>query len=186
MRDCQDQLKVLWIMLWIKIRFHIIWKLTFDLQIGKKVKWGFFTLWHAWTLNYTIRNLMTLRKTHFENVVWKGENKGKIFFQIFCTPSKPNFNFWLALIQPSANAFNLDWSTIVTYPKKFNSTTLYHTILTFNWERNYKLFEILWEKEKMMVTSIFTFLTQFSTLSKTKIIILAIFILSSAKWMLSI
>ena len=58
--------------------------------------------------------------------------------------------------------------------------TLYHTIPTFNEPKNEAFWKHCRKKEKMLVTSIFSFSTMFSTLSKTEIIIWATFILSSA------
>ena len=57
--------------------------------------------------------------------------------------------------------------------------TLYHTILTFYYPEG-EDFRRHWEKEKILVSSIFSFSAVFSSLSKREIIILARFDLSSA------
>ena len=57
--------------------------------------------------------------------------------------------------------------------------TLYHTMLTFN-EPEKEVLKTSWEKEKMLVTSIFFFSKMFSILSEAEIVILPTFNLSSA------
>ena len=54
------------------------------------------------------------------------------------------------------------------------------TILTFNDPQERRLLKTLWDKEKMLVTSIFSFSHNIFYISKTEIIILATFILLSA------
>ena len=66
-----------------------------------------------------------------ENTVRKGENAGYQHFLLYiqCFPE----------------------------PSSLGSFTLYHTILTFNDPQQRGLLKTLWEKEKMLVTSIFSF-----------------------------
>ena len=72
-------------------------------------------------------------------------------------------------------------SDTTPHHKQFISLTLYHchTIPTFN-DPKEDVFEKLWEKEKMLVTSISPFPIVFSTLSSLELVILAMFNLSSA------
>ena len=67
------------------------------------------------TLNHTITTLTT----PFEKIVGKGENAGNqhflLFPQCFLTLPKTNFNFSVTFILPSANAFNLDQTRILSF-----------------------------------------------------------------------
>ena len=62
------------------------------------------------SLPHNYRLLTTLRKEPFENTVGKGENAG---FYL----SKREFVFKVTLILPSANAFKLDQSKILSFVK---------------------------------------------------------------------
>ena len=76
-----------------------------------------------------------MRKTPFENIMGKGENAGYQHFLLFpqClfTLSYTNFNFSLTFISSSANAFNLDQSTIFSSGKWLNSYMLMINITIF-------------------------------------------------------
>ena len=62
---------------------------------------------------------MTLKKKPFENIMGIGENAGNqhflLFPQYFITLPNTKFNFFLAFILSSANAFNLDQSKILLF-----------------------------------------------------------------------
>ena len=114
------------------------------------------------------RVLMNLGKPPFENIEGKRENAGNqhflLFPQYFLTFQRQSLLFEPHLI--CYLAFNL---------------TLYHTVLTFNDPTQGRgLWKTLWEKKKMLVTSIFSFSHSVFYSIKKKIVILAMFKMSSA------
>ena len=74
---------------------------------------------------------MILRQNAFENIMGKEENAGNQHFLLFpkyflLFKKNPNFNFWITFILPSANVFNLDWSTILLLDTGLNSILIEH------------------------------------------------------------
>ena len=88
---------------------------------------------------------------------------------------KPNLNFSFTLFLSFANAFNLDKFKILSFGENL---TFDHTILTFNDPKKEAFLKTLWEKEKMLITSIFS--TMFSTIPEPNLNFSFTSILSSA------
>ena len=68
------------------------------------------------------KELTTLRKKAFENIMGKGENVGNnpflLFPQYFLSFPKTNFSIWDTIILSSANAFSLAKSKILSCGKE--------------------------------------------------------------------
>ena len=109
-----------------------------------------------------------------ENIVGKGEKAGDqhfLYFPLLCMMYKKNCTTWAIPKFSSAKAFNLEMGKFLSSGK---GLTLCHTIPTFNDPKGEDF------GKHCGKTSIFSFPTEVSTLSKREIVILATFILLSA------
>ena len=94
----------------------------------------------------TVKNIVGKDKmlVTFSHNVFKG-----FYFKVIFYPLNTNFKFTFTL--SSANAFNLDWS-------KFCRLAHSHTMTPFDVPGKQVLLKTLWEKEKLLVTSNFSFI----------------------------
>ena len=72
--------------------------------------------------NTQSRLLSTLKEKVLENIVRKGENVGNQHFLLSpqCFLPETNFNDSVAFILASANAFNLDYSKLLSFDKELS------------------------------------------------------------------
>ena len=109
------------------------------------------------TLYHTMTTFDTLKEKALLKTLW--EKKKMLVTSIFFFshnvfyPMNITLMFSVTFNLSSANAFNLGEPKILSSGK---GLILYHTIPTFN-DFNRGLLKTLWEKEKMLVTSNFSF-----------------------------
>ena len=108
----------------------------------------------------------TSKLTLYQTIPTFNDSAFSPFPTMFSTHLKKNFCVSVTFIVSSANALNLDQSINLSsgkglkyfsFRKMSNVKALYHTMSTFDGPEKDRLLKTLWEKEKMLVTSIFFF-----------------------------